>query len=174
MKDTLRLIISWKCNLNCDYCCNKIPALRDQFKEVSLKDIDFTRYSKLAITGGEPLIDETLLFTTLMIAKKSNPKIFTILNTNGLLLGPTLCGLLETVGLAAINVGLHPQVNMDTVIEQSIYAVAGTRIALRFNVWDKLAGSLAERWPGITIRPWVMDSCDCDNEDRMVLAGGAE
>ena len=54
---TLRLLITEKCTRNCNYCCNKRDEVRERFQFVnSLDDIDFTSYSSVCITGGEPLL----------------------------------------------------------------------------------------------------------------------
>lgn len=169
MKDTLRLVIGWKCNLDCSYCCNKLPAMRKQFRVTELHRIKFERYPTLCLTGGEPLAMYERLLSVLITAKWHNPDTYVVLNTNGLLLSDRKARELERYGLNAINVGLHNPETFDVVIQRALAACGGTGIALRFNVWDKLAPDVARRWPSITVRPWEMNKCDRANEDRRAL-----
>ncbi len=61
MKDTARVMISPKCNKACSYCCNEQQGVLGMFKPVY--DLEFLKnYSKICITGGEPMLfpDKTL------------------------------------------------------------------------------------------------------------------
>lgn len=66
MKDTLRLLITWECNLKCTYCCNEIPSVREGIEEIVFVDYvaSLKNYSILCVSGGEPFLDKKLLFRT--------------------------------------------------------------------------------------------------------------
>ncbi|WP_019851530.1 radical SAM protein [Desulfitobacterium sp. PCE1] len=88
MIDTVRMIITRKCNLSCPYCHADAYNKLDLSKELSAKDwIDglnkLPDLKKLIITGGEPLmsdvIDKTIELVEYFTAKNVKVKI----NTNG-------------------------------------------------------------------------------------------
>ena len=103
--DTLRILVDWKCNLSCSYCCNEQPQIREQIKPVSMKEINFTRYKVVCITGGEPLLFPLRVVAISQLARFS--KAFVVLYTNGTFLNATMADMLMRAGVQAINVGLH-------------------------------------------------------------------
>ncbi len=169
MIDTVRLVIDWRCNKDCSYCCNNIPELRRQFKHVFVDDIPFHKYKTICLTGGEPLLCVADTVYALAKAKRWNSSIYAVLNTNGTLLTRKNARLLEKYGLDAINVGLHDPKDFKDIVKKCNRAVKGTGIKIRYNVQDCYEDDLRKKFPGITIKAWRMNECDRDNEDRYTL-----
>jgi len=73
--DTLRLILTRKCNYSCSYCCNNIPEITNEI--VSMTDQEIYNYLKyniniknVCITGGEIFLEkeaENLIFIHLLL-----------------------------------------------------------------------------------------------------------
>lgn len=166
MKDTLRVIIDWECNLNCSYCCNNIPRFRQQFREVTLDELDFRNYKVICVTGGEPLLHLPKLHKVLNRCVKSN---FVVLYSNGLLLNPVTAKSLEAAGVNAINVGLHVSLSFESLIKRITAATSGTSLSVRFHAQDLYQQALVKTFPTTQFRFWKMDECDRGNEDRVVL-----
>lgn len=65
-KDTIRLIITFKCNRSCAGCCNKDKEIMAPL--VTVSSLNFPKkFKSVCITGGEPMLDPV---RTLMIIKK--------------------------------------------------------------------------------------------------------
>jgi sulfatase maturation enzyme AslB (radical SAM superfamily) len=164
MKDTLRVLISWTCNLACPYCCNEIPAVRQGIRAASFRDLDFAPYSVVCVSGGEPLLFPTLLRDVCRRAKGK----FVVLYTNGTRLTPELARDLQDWGVQAVNVGLHYPAMFDMLIQRVEKSVKGTQLRVRYHVED-IYRSFPGRHPGLSFKFWHRGDCDRDNEDRVVL-----
>lgn len=165
MKDTIRVLVSWECNMRCSYCCNKLPEVRSQIKPAHLEGIDFARYQTVCITGGEPLLYPTRVRD---VCQRVPIGKLIVLYTNGIrLTGPT-CQALASWGVSAINVGLHLPATFDWLIDRVRTATAGLGLNVRFHVQD-VHRDLAARFPTAEFRFWKMDDCGRENEDRVVL-----
>jgi MoaA/NifB/PqqE/SkfB family radical SAM enzyme len=79
MNTKARLIVTLKCNRNCEYCCNKHGVI-DQKVEIDsvepLKD-----YGEVVITGGEPLLNVNRTVGIIRKLRKQNPKMKVFLHT---------------------------------------------------------------------------------------------
>ena len=167
MKDTLRVLVSWKCNLKCAYCCNDtLPEIRAAIRPVALGDLDFSPYKIVCISGGEPL----LFLDRVKKACEMAGGRFIVLYTNGLIMTPQIAGDLAKWGVNAINVGLHHPGTFDPLIRKAWNSVMGLPLSVRFHVEDTHV-NLAIRHPGLSFRFWHRDDCERDNEDRVVLEG---
>jgi molybdenum cofactor biosynthesis enzyme MoaA len=168
MVNTLRILVSWKCNLNCSYCCNEQEQFRKDIQPVKLDDIDWNRYDSFCITGGEPLLNwQTVKQVCARVPKQRNPLV--ILYTNGVLFGETIakqCGDLE---IRYVNVGLHSPSMFNTIIKQVAHAAQNTRLGVRFHAQDVYEADLTTRYPHLSFRFWKMDDCHRNNEDRVIL-----
>jgi uncharacterized Fe-S cluster-containing radical SAM superfamily protein len=165
MIDTLRVLVSWKCNLHCSYCCNDIPEFRKDIKEVRFEDIDWEKYKNVCISGGEPLMFLDLTRRVALAASRS----FKILYTNGILLDKGTARQLGWWGINAVNVGLHYPESYDILIHRVLEATAGNPYLVRFHLNEMAAGRTADIWPGVEFRYWRMNDCARDNEERIVL-----
>lgn len=65
-----RVILNWACNLDCEYCCNKIPAIKEQFKPLPDPEI-LEQYDVIKISGGEPTLFPTRIQELLRWLKPS-------------------------------------------------------------------------------------------------------
>lgn len=164
--DTLRLLISWQCNLRCDYCCNEIPRFRNQFKPTTIAALDFNKYANVCVSGGEPLLDLPYL-ENILKQIPSGKKV--ILYSNGIFLDAPAAKMLERSGVGYIRVGLHYHRSFDRLISDCTKAVQGTSLKVRFHAQDIYQQALTEVHPNVPFRFWKMDDCDRANEDRVIL-----
>lgn len=170
MIDTLRILVTLRCNLDCSYCCNNLPSVQSQLKEVTLDEIDFSKYRVVCITGGEPLLD---LESVERVCQRVVPGTVVVLYTNGYFLTPAKAALLESWGVTTINVGLHQPSKFDNIIIRAAYAVEGTGLKLRLLAEDQYH-ILKLFYPSLEFRFWKMNDCDRENEDRVVLKHNGE
>lgn len=167
MKDTARIVLDWKCNLHCSYCCNNIPRFREQFRTVKLGDIDFSKYSVVCITGGEPLLEPTLI---LAVCERIPVSTTTVLYTNGTHLTCMMAATLAGWGVNALNIGVHDPKTFEHIIKNTCGSIGALPLAVRFHIQDIYKDTgLETRYPGVKFHYWAMDECDRDNEDRFVL-----
>lgn len=164
-KDTLRVLVSWKCNLKCSYCCNDtLPEIRASIRPTTLESLDFSKYKVVCISGGEPLLFLNRVYETCIRARGR----YIVLYTNGLLMTPRIAGDLAIWGVNAINVGLHEPKTFHTLIRKVWNSVQGLPMSVRFHVEDTHT-DLAIQHRGLNFRFWHKDDCERDNEDRVVL-----
>lgn len=64
----LRLLLFENCNRNCKGCCNKDWELNKLEVET-----DFSSYDEILLTGGEPMLNPSLVIDTIMEIRKQNP-----------------------------------------------------------------------------------------------------
>lgn len=157
MIDTARIIITTKCNLNCEYCCNNIPEVNRYFKNTKLEDINFDAYKNICITGGEPMLSIDRIFKVL---DKSNCK-NVYLYTNGLLLNRYAAKILTLKGVTAFNIGIHDINNIpDLHIELKGFNV-------RFLLDEKYSYLILP--PSVQVKFYKMNECFMVNEDWYLL-----
>jgi hypothetical protein len=164
-KDTLRVLVSWKCNFKCTYCCNDtLPEIRAGIQEMRLNDLDFTRYFVICISGGEPLLFPERVKA---VCDRARGK-FIVLYTNGTKMTPGIAARLSEWGVNAINVGLHYPKTFDLLIARVKHSVGWLPMSVRFHVEDTHV-ILTEKYRGAQFRFWRRDDCERENEDRVVL-----
>ena len=163
--DTIRILVDWRCNLSCAYCCNEQPRIREQIKPVSLDEIDFSRYKMVCISGGEPLLFLERLHD---VCVRVPPGKLIVLYTNGIHLGRLEAKRVRWEGVSAINVGLHIPETFDWLIQRVTWATEGLGMSVRFHAQD-IHADLAGKYPDVQFRFWAMDDCDRSNEERVVL-----
>jgi len=161
--DTLRLLVDWKCNLKCPYCCNEQERFRKDIKPItSLSEINWSKYKFVCISGGEPL-----LFIDRVIEATKLSKGFNILYSNGLLWNQNISNRLSDSNIKAENIGLHYPKSFDSIINNVMSLK--TNISIRFHVWDKYKEEMLTKYPNVNFRFWTLNDCDRDNEERFVL-----
>ncbi len=166
MKDTLRVLVSWKCNLKCSYCCNEQERFRKDIHPISIDNINWDQYQTYCISGGEPLLNLDTVYQVLNRCDKSK---MIVLYTNGILLTPLHATTLEANGVKAINVGLHYPNSFNTIIKRVTANTIQTGLSVRFHAQNIYQESLVKEFPNVSFRFWTMNDCDRDNEDRFVL-----
>lgn len=173
MKDTLRVLVGWDCNLQCSYCCNKIPEVRAGVTPAKLEDLDFSKYKTVCISGGEPLMHLARVRDVCRAAERepfSDRQPLIVLYTNGTYLSRSVACSLASWGVNAINVGLHLPECFDHRINRVIEATIGYPLDVRFHVQDIHREKVAGYNPS-AFRFWKMNDCARDNEDRVILEG---
>jgi organic radical activating enzyme len=161
--DTLRLLVDWKCNLKCPYCCNEQDRFRKNIKPINnLNDIDWAKYRFVCISGGEPLLFIDRVFE---VAFRSLG--FNIIYSNGLLWNQSIADRLYDINIKAANIGLHYPKSFNSIIS-NILSIK-TDISIRFHVWDKYKEEMLAKYPNVNFRFWTLNDCDRDNEERFVL-----
>jgi organic radical activating enzyme len=164
--DTIRVLVDWKCNLKCSYCCNEQDRFRSQFTHIQLSAIDFSRYETTCISGGEPL-----MFMNRVVAVSERARLaksFVVLYTNGILLTPAIADMLMMCGIQAVNVGLHYAAMFPVLIPRITEALVDTGISLRFHANEEYS-AIQQAHPDNAFRLWKMDDCDRENEERVIL-----
>jgi molybdenum cofactor biosynthesis enzyme MoaA len=169
--DTLRLIIDSRCNLSCSYCCNKIPEIRNEFRQAFLSEIDWQAYQTVCITGGEPLLCVDKIEA---VCKRVPRGALVVLYTNGILLDYLTAMRLVNIGVNAINVGLHKPESFHALIQQVMRATHAfrRRLSVRFHVWEGYRDIVkTEHYcqNTVTFRFWKLNDCSRANEDRVEL-----
>lgn len=167
--DTLRVVIDWRCNLSCWYCCNEQDSQRSQFGLTSLSVIDFSAYKNVCITGGEPFLFPDKIREVAALAHAAG--CYVIVYTNGILLSKER---LDSAGpIDALTVGLHLKETFAGIIAATESTVCGTKIKVRYNV-----NQIFSDHPVIVntknrgrrnVRFFFLNQCDRHNERRVVL-----
>jgi molybdenum cofactor biosynthesis enzyme MoaA len=169
MIDTIRILLGYKCNLKCPYCCNKLPAIRKSIRKTTLKRIDWRKYKTICLTGGEPLLDTDWLLHVIHHVPKNK---FVVVNTNGMYLTRHIAKELDSLYVNAMNVGLHDPKRFGDIIDIVDYATCNTGIKVRFNVEDIYQGfsnMMQSQWPHAKFVYWHRDECERNNEDRVII-----
>lgn len=166
MKDTLRVLVDWKCNLSCSYCCNENPQFRPQMKPMKMDEIEWGKYPYVCISGGEPLLFPHRIA---QVAEWS-PCAFKVLYTNGTLWNAQTADYLIGLGIKAVNVGLHQPESFDKLIGKISRLAYGKDLSVRFHVWSRYERLVKKfQLHDTEFKFWEMDDCDRDNEDRVIL-----
>lgn len=169
MIDTLRILVDWKCNLKCSYCCNEREEIRAEISPAPLDSIDFSRYRFVCITGGEPLLFPDRIQAVCERALSNRQLDLIILNTNGFYLDAAMARKLQGWGVNCLNIGLHYPATFPVIIERVKRAVEFTTMRVRFQVEDIYEQQVREQYPGLHWKFWKRDACERANEDRVVL-----
>lgn len=164
--DTLRILVNWKCNLKCSYCCNEQERFRKDIHPVEFETIQWNQYKNFCISGGEPLLHIPLVRK---VCESIPSGALTILYTNGTLMTRQLAKECLNLGINAMNIGLHYANSFDNLIKRVTAATAGLPISVRFHVQDIFKDNMTTKYPDISFRFWAMNDCDRDNEHRIVL-----
>lgn len=171
-KDTLRILVDWKCNLKCPYCCNDQQRFREQIVPIPWSRLNLllfsTSYKTVCVSGGEPLL---FMDRTLAVIRRALSRQTVVLYTNGMYLNAQAAATMASAGLDAINVGLHYPKMFDHIIRLVRSSTAGLPLNVRFQVCDDYRDMrLEESYPGVEFRYWKMDDCDRGNEDRIIIS----
>lgn len=167
MVDTLRILVSWQCNLKCSYCCNEQERFRKDIHPTTLDAVPWNQYDNFCISGGEPLLNFPKVVE---VCKRIPQDRLKILYTNGIFLGQTVAWRLVDLGITAVNVGLHQPEAFGRIIRGVTKATQDTRLSVRFHAQDVYQFDLTQNYPSTSFRFWTMNDCDRANEHRVVLA----
>lgn len=165
MIDTIRLILFTECNMSCSYCCNEQEQFNKQFVKKKFEEIDFSLYTNICITGGEPFLRKSFSYEILHSLPR-HKKIY--IYTNGMLIDQKDVFLLEHIaGLKCINIGLH------TINQLSKIILVEEYLPVRFMIRDvnkkRFMKAYPERLNEQNIKCWKLNDCSMPNEDWVLL-----
>jgi len=173
MKDTIRLLLQWECNLKCSYCCNEIPEIRKGIEEINVlaamhKTVD---YKNVCITGGEPFLDPFLVETVIRFGTTKDQNVY--IYTNGTRVSAEEIERLLTKypQLKGINVGLHDEYlgTWDKLINKFAHIPQ-----VRFHFDEIYTEKVLNTYFGDVgdvkrFQFWKKNDCEMNNEDQFVL-----
>ncbi|TRO52228.1 radical SAM protein [Candidatus Bathyarchaeota archaeon] len=164
VKDTLRLMISLKCNFKCWYCCNEQDQFNSLFQYHSVEEIDFSGYRNFCLSGGEPFAHKELLYRLISyIPEDRNVFIY----TNGSLIEEEDLDILKTFPhVKCLNITLHGVAMLDKMLPE-----IENRFPVRFSFQDTLEEKMVEKYGNRlgNYKLWHMNYCYVPNEDWVVL-----
>ena len=133
LKDTARIIITFKCNLHCDYC-SSYKALKEEKYEIinSINDI-IKLHDKFVITGGEPMININRLLRIACVIPRLT---FKYLSTNGTLIKPFEFFTLNNL-FNGINIGIHSETQFN-LINPVVFTSEKVKLKIRKDIFDKI------------------------------------
>ncbi|MFW5847121.1 MAG: radical SAM protein [Nanoarchaeota archaeon] len=119
----LALLITQRCNLDCDYCYIEKNPNSEMKLDIAKKVIDFFlnsqgKYKKIILLGGEPLLREKFISEILDYVEKqkinfSEKNIITIINTNGTIYTKTTEDLISKIDYISVSIdGIEESHNM--------------------------------------------------------------
>jgi len=151
----LRLLLTEKCDRNCKGCCN------NQYDLVALPvETDFTGYSEIILTGGEPMLRPLRIIETVKSIRKQNPTALIVMYTAK----TDLPGLLRAVlnYLDGLTVTIHKGADWWPFLTFNSYMSMDQRFnkLLRLNVFEQAgySGFSFERfWQVRKDIEWITD-----------------
>jgi organic radical activating enzyme len=165
MKDTARLIISTECNYSCSYCCNEIPDIKSRFQKIWLKDVDFSKYKNVSLTGGEPFLHKDWFYEVL--SKVPSDKDLFIYTNGVLITDEDIDKLLEIKNLKCINVGLHYYGQLWYINERL------EELPVRYTILEEKKAVMlsrhARKLQDKNVKIVKLNECDAPNEDWLLL-----
>ncbi|HLD91225.1 MAG TPA: radical SAM protein [Patescibacteria group bacterium] len=173
MKKSCKIAITWDCNLDCSYCCNKLDAVQNKFQNSTLDEILVQNYENISITGGEIGICPEKLNNYLEILGKTKSKLW--LYTNGRLM-PQM--LIRPERINGINISCHNSISHSLlcVNQWEKYKDINIRLHIQDEKYDDYLISmqkLIELYiPKQNIKLWTLDKCfDNIEEDWYYISG---
>jgi len=168
--ETVKVVVGWNCNLDCSYCCNKLPHVRDSFQPVEMEDLLQLNYRDWEITGGEITLPEyfpkAVRLCYLLSLKPIKPNIYVY--TNGDILTEEQLSVLCSVGVNGINIGIHNKYNFSEWDRWYCYNKLIT-LWIQDIEEDLLPVWRHHYFPKFKIRKWTLGECDSINTARFVL-----
>ena len=156
-----RVVLTDRCNLDCDFCCMKEKDIYYSFKNQTALWIAQQRYDEIAITGGEPLLELEKLVQFICLVKYFNSKAKIYLYTNGLLLKAEEAATLKIAGLTGINWGPKSKPHgYDMMLMSFIHAC---QIPIRIIMQDVLVDDDVLQYAidnNMQIKQWTISNCD--------------
>ena len=75
MPKKARVILTFNCEKDCDYCCNKYTSIIDKAIPIDRKDLEeeLKDFHTIALTGGEPLLDLASTMAFVQRLRYGNP-----------------------------------------------------------------------------------------------------
>ena len=166
MKDTLRLILFLQCNMKCSYCCNEQEQFSSQFIEMWFRDIDFSKYKNVCLSGGEPFLRKSILYSAMYKIPRSK-QIF--IYTNGLRINnEDIKKLKKYKNLTCLNIGLHTLRQLSS-INRNIDRELPVRFMVRDINYRRILNLYPDRLNESNLKAWTLNECNMPNEDWVLL-----
>lgn len=169
-----RILLSTKCNLKCQYCCNNLPEIQEQFKMKTLVTLFKTPYDVYNISGGEPFLDYDYLLNICKEIKKANSHCKVYIYTNGTKsIDMTLHDELYKY-IDGFNIGVHDS-NYDQALMSffKFNIVTSVRLHIQENYKNRLTPMQTKLINEIKetnkLKIWKMNECNVENEDRFII-----
>ena len=148
MKKTLRLLLLKECNRNCQGCCNKDWDLDSLEVET-----DFSQYSEILLTGGEPMLKPELIIEICKkITEQTNVPIY-------LYTAETNCLLSIVPYINGITLTLHKQLDVESFksLNNIIEFFIDEPFSLRLNVFKgvSIEGVDVSKWQVKRDMEWI-------------------
>ncbi len=168
MRNNCRVVLTDRCNLNCEFCCMKDTDICNSFKTRRALHIAVDRYKEIGITGGEPLLEPEKLIQFICLLKYFNKDAKVHLYTNGVLLHSEIAATLQLAGLTGINWSPHSK---PTLLDyHRICFVHNCLMPVRILIQDVLVDDKLLQFAidnSMQIRQWTIGDCEnMEPEDR--------
>ena len=155
-----KIVITWDCNLNCSYCCNKYPEIYNSFVPIILSELS-KKYRDYHITGGEPLLEKNRIIDILdYLPKEKNIYLY----TNGTNLDVNFVKECNSKGLNGINIGYHGQ-KLDW---SEIIQISKITSLIIWVEKDSINCKKIQNYK-LNIRKWTMNDCFDIKTDNFYL-----
>ncbi len=168
MRHNCRVVLTDRCNLDCDFCCMKDKKIYDSFKSCSPFHVAASDFEEIAITGGEPLLELKKLVQFICLIKYFNKDAKIYLYTNGILLCNETALVLKIAGLTGIN--WSPKEKPPAYDMMQMTFIHACQIPIRIIIQDVLVDDDILKYAldnSMQIRQWTLGDCDdMEPEDR--------
>ena len=169
MRNNCRVVLTDRCNFDCEFCCMKDKKIHDSFLNTNASNIAMMRYDEIAITGGEPLLELGKLVQFICLLKYFNKNAKVYLYTNGILLKSETAAMLKIAGLDGVNWSPHSYpTKQDKQIMTFIHiCLIPVRILIqdKFTIYDDILQYALDN--SMQIKQWMIGDCDdMKPEDR--------
>lgn len=169
--DTARVLMTMKCNRSCLYCCNKEVGILDSAIETSDFN-DFAKYDTICLSGGEPMLNPTMVIEWIYKIRYRNPEARILLYTA--LYHPLMEQIIPLVD--GIQYSLHVPLNGNDVDDfasfQADIALYGlAEQSFRLYVESSINYDIPiipALWKRIEIKPF-MKSCSLPKNERLFI-----
>jgi len=173
---TVKLVLSWRCNLDCSYCSNKLQHIKNSFAPISQDQLVHLPYKDFELTGGEITLPQEFSNLTEILSnwlpKDRNYYVY----SNGVLLNEWHAELLKVRGVGGINVGVHIGEVYDWNFRTKLDSLAWDRlkrvhdiIPIRLWVKEDEVQNFMYDLP-FRLKTWKLGDCDIVNTDRFYLS----
>lgn len=163
--DTAKIVIDWRCNLDCSYCCNKYNYIRDSFTPITMQEIANSHYTDFELTGGEPLLPQAFIKLEDLCVDYIPTGRNIYVYTNGVLLNHYKATLMEQWGVTGLNIGYHNGSGLDWKLLNEVNEYLPIRLRVNKDDVKNIPKDLRIG----DIHLWSLGDCDAITTDRFYL-----